>query len=353
MNAGFFVKPFPDVEMTRTGAFAEWEGPLSGYDIYAGLRVDAHDAEAGEPVLGPVLPMGPRMLAMAFTNADRSWDDVTFDGLLRVAREVTDTTTVRAAIARKSRVGGQVERYGWLPITASGGLADGNTYVGTLDLDPEVATSVEAGFDFANDRFYARPTAYVSWIEDYIQGVPAEPNTPGLVDTPLEMVSGMNGDPTPLRFSNVDARIYGFDADFGVSLTQAWRLDGVLTYVRGERDDVDDDLYRISPASLRVSATYQQPSWSASLETLAVAEQDKVSAENSEQETPGFIILNAYGSVDLTDSVTVSAGVENLLDQPYREHLAGYNRNAGLGIPVGERLSGAGAGAWLRVNARF
>lgn len=353
MNAGFFVKPFPDVEMTRTGAFAEWEGPLSGYDIYAGLRVDAHDAEAGEPVLGPVLPMGPRMLAMAFTNADRSWDDVTFDGLLRVAREVTDTTTVRAAIARKSRVGGQVERYGWLPITASGGLADGNTYVGTLDLDPEVATSVEAGFDFANDRFYARPTAYVSWIEDYIQGVPAEPNTPGVVDTPLEMVSGMNGDPTPLRFSNVDARIYGFDADFGLVLTQTWRLDGVFSYVRGERDDVSDDLYRISPASLRVSATYQQPAWSASLETLAVAEQDKVSVENSEQETPGFIILNAYGSVDLTDSVTVSAGVENLLDQPYREHLAGYNRNAGLGIPVGERLPGAGAGAWLRVNARF
>jgi len=352
-NANFFVTPFPDVEMRRTGAYAEWEGPVSGFDLYTGVRVDAHEADAGEPTLGPVLPMGPRMLAMAFTQADRSWDAVTFDAMVRLTRAVSETTTLRAALSRKSRVGGQVERYGWLPITASAGLADGNTYVGTLDLDPEVATTIEMGFDVVNDRIYARPTAYVSWIDDYIQGVPAEPNTPGVVDTPLEMVSAMNGDPTPLRFSNVEARLYGFDTDFGMVLTPAWRVDGVFSYVRGEREDRDDNLYRIAPASLRLSATYQQADWSASVETLALAEQDEVSAQNSEAETPGYVLLNAYGHYDLTERVTVSAGVENLLDQRYREHLAGYNRNAGLGVPVGERIPGAGAGVWLRVNARF
>lgn len=353
MNADFLVTPFPDVELGRTGAYAEWEGPVSSYEVYAGLRVDAHEADAGTPTLGAALPMGPRMLAMAFSNADRSWDDVTVDGLLRLARPVSETVTLRGALARKSRVGGQVERYGWLPITASGGLADGNTYVGSLDLEPEVATSFELGFDYASERAYLRPTAYVSWVEDYIQGVPAEPNTPGVADTPLEMVSAMNGDPTPLRFSNVDARLYGFDADFGVVLTDAWRLDGVLTYVRGERDDVEDDLYRITPATLRVSATYEQASWSASLETLMVAEQDKVSVENSEAETPGHVLVNAYGRWEVNERVSLSAGIENLLDQPYRDHLGGYNRNAGLGVPVGERVPGAGAGVWMRLNTRF
>jgi len=353
MNPAFHVTPFPDVELARTGVYAEWEGPAAGYDLYAGLRLDAHDAQAGEPRLGTALPMGPRMLALAFTQADREWNDVTVDGLVRIARPVSDSVTVRGALARKSRVGGQVERYGWLPITASGGLADGNTYVGSLDLEPEVATSLEAGFDFANARAYLRPTAYVSWVEDYIQGVPAEPITPGVADTPLEMVSAMNGDPTPLRFSNVDARLYGMDADFGLVLTQAWRVDGVLTYVRGEREDVDDDLYRISPPSLRLSATYQQAVWSVSLETLMVAEQDRVSRENSEADTPGHVLLNAYGHWDVSERVRFSAGIENLLDQPYRDHLGGYNRNAGLGVPVGERVPGVGAGAWLRMNARF
>ena len=353
MNADFFVTPFPDVELGRTGVYAEWEGPLSAYEVYAGLRVDAHDADAGTPRLGAALPAGPRMLAMAFAHADRSWDDVTVDGLLRIARPVSDALTLRGALARKSRVGGQVERYGWLPITASGGLADGNTYVGSLDLKPEVATSLEAGFDLETPRAYLRPTAYVSWIEDYIQGVPAEPDTPGVVDTPLEMVSAMNGDPTPLRFSNVDARLYGFDADFGLRLSQNWRADGVLTYVRGEREDVDDDLYRITPATLRLSATYEQKVWSASLETLMVAEQDKVSTENSEQATPGRVLVNAYGRWDVSERVSLSAGIENLLDQPYRDHLGGYNRNAGLGVPMGERVPGAGAGVWMRLNTRF
>ena len=352
-NANFFVTPFPDMETARIGAFAEWEGPMSGFDLYLGGRIDSHEAEAGEPTLGPALPMGPRMLAAAFTAADRSWDGVTVDGLVRIARPISDEMTLRAALSRKSRVSGYLERFGWLPISASGGLADGNTYVGTLDLDPEIATALEAGFDYASDQFYVRPTAYVSWIDDYIQGVPADPNTPGVVDTPLEMISAMNGDPTPLRFSNVEARLYGFDADFGAALPGDFRVDGVFSYVRGERTDISDDLYRIAPASLRLGLTYEQPVWSATLESLAVAEQDEVSAVNNEIATPGYVLLNAFGEWMVNDMATVSAGVENILDHRYREHLAGYNRNAGLGIAVGDRRPGPGAGAWLRVNTRF
>ncbi len=352
-NANFFVTPFPDIEAERIGAFAEWEGPAGDFELYVGARIDAHEAEAGEPTLGPALPMGPRMLANAFIAADRSWDATTVDGLVRVARPINDELTLRAALSRKSRVTGYLERFGWLPISASGGLADGNTYVGTLDLDPEVATSFEVGFDFANERVYLRPTAYVSYVDDYVQGVPAEPNTPGVVDTPLEMISAMNGDPTPLRFSNTEAEFVGFDADFGTVLTEAWRVDGVLSYVRGERGDVSDDLYRIAPPSLRLGLTYDQPAWSATLETLAVAEQDNVSSINNETPTPGHVVLNAFGSWSVSDTVTVSAGVENILDHSYREHLSGVNRNSGLGVSLGERVPSAGAGAWLRINSRF
>ena len=121
----------------------------------------------------------------------------------------------------------------------------------------------------------------------------------------------------------------------------------------GERDDISDDLYRIAPANLRLGVTYEAALWSASLETLAVAEQDKVSVTNSEVETPGYVIFNAMGDWQVHDRVRLSAGIENLFDHRYREHLAGYNRNASLGIPVGERLPGAGRGVWLRLNAGF
>ncbi len=266
---------------------------------------------------------------------------------------MNDQLSWRAAISRKSRAPGYLERFAWLPTPASGGLADGNTYVGDLGLDPEVATGLEAGFDFVSPRAYLRPTVHVSWIDDYIQGTLAEPVTPGVVDTPLEMVSAMNGDPTPLRFSNVEAKIYGLDADFGYALTGGWRIDGVLSLARGERTDVDDNLYRIAPARLRTGLTYEASAWSATLESVAVAEQTRVSSENSEAQTPGYVIVNAYAQIDLNDQLTLSAGAENLLDQPWRDHLGGYNRNSGLGVSVGERLPGAGAGVWARLNARF
>ena len=356
-NAGFFVTPFPDIKLRRAGAFAQWEGPAGPVDLYAGARLDAYEAEAGTPSLGPVLPMGPRMLAGAFAASDRNWDDVTLDALTRISWEAAPGLVWRAALSRKNRAPGYVERFGWLPIPASGGLADGNTYVGDPDLAVETATAGEIGFDWsgapAGRAAYLRATAHLSHIEDYIQGTPADPATPGVVDTPLERVSAMNGDPTPLRFFNVDARLYGLDADFGLDLPGAWRADGVLSVVRGERRDVDDDLYRIAPSNLRVSLSCEEARWIAGLEALAVAEQDRVSAENSESATPGYVILNAFARADLSETVRVSLGAENLLDHRYREHLAGFNRNSGLGVPVGERLPGPGLGLWLRLDAAF
>ncbi|MEO1039825.1 MAG: TonB-dependent receptor [Pseudomonadota bacterium] len=353
LNTDFFVTPFPDIELTRLGAFAEWDGSTGLGDLYLGARVDAHEAEAGIPKLGPALPMGPRMLAANFEAADRSWDDVTVDAMARLSRRVSDAMVLRAALSRKSRVGGYLQRFGWLPISASGGLADGNTYVGSLQLDPEVATSFEAGFDYAASGVYARVTGYASHIDDYIQGAPAEPVTFGVIDTPLEMISSMNGDATPLRFSNTEARLYGIDGEFGVDLPGAWRIDGVLSLVRGEREDIDADLYRIAPSSLRVSLAYEAARWSGGVETLAVAEQDRVSAINNETATPGHVLINLFARAELNDAVRVSAGVENLLDHRYREHLSGFNRNSGLGVDLGERIPGPGAGVWLRLDTAF
>lgn len=356
-NAGFFVTPFPDISLQRAGAFSQWEGPAGPVEAYIGARVDAYSAEAGVPTLGPVLPMGPRMLAGAFAASDRSWDEVTLDALTRISYQAAPGLRLRAALSRKNRAPGYLERFGWLPIPASGGLADGNTYVGDLDLDVETATAGEIGFDWSGDvsgrATYVRATAHLTHIEDYIQGTPAEPATPGVVDTPLEMVSAMNGDPTPLRFSNVEARLYGLDADFGLDLPGAWRADGVASLIRGERRDVDDDLYRIAPSNLRLSLSYEAQSWLAGLEALAVAEQDHVSAENGETPTPGYVVLNAFARAELGEAARVSVGAQNLLDQRYREHLAGFNRNVGLGLPVGARLPGPGIGLWLRLDTTF
>ena len=120
--------------------------------------------------------------------------------------------------------------------------------------------------------------------------------------------------------------------------------------MRGERRDIDDDLYRIAPPSLTAGLTWEGANWSTTLETRAVAEQDKVSVTNLEAETPGYVTLSLYGDWQVNEGVRLSAGVENLLDQVTRDHLSGYNRNAWSDVAVGTRLPGAGRGAFIRLS---
>ncbi|PWE18070.1 TonB-dependent receptor [Marinicauda salina] len=351
-NREFFVETLPDIAIDRTGAFAEWTGAVFGLESELGVRLDRHEESAGEADLGSALPMGPRVLAASYNLADRDNEETTMDAVARFWRETDGPVTWRLTLARKTRMPGYVERFAWLPTPASGGLADGNTYVGDLDLDPETAWSVEAGVDWRGDGAYVRPTVYYRRVDDFIQGVPFDA-TPGVVDSPTEMVSAMNGDPTPLRFANVDAEFVGADIDFGWRIAPDWRIDGVASWVRGERRDIDDALYRMAPPRLLIDLTWDRPDWSLSLESRFVAEQDRVSATNDEAVTPGHVVLGIGLDWYARDNVLVSLGVENLLDEDYERHLAGYNRVADADVPVGARLPGAGRGVYARVSAGF
>ena len=348
-NAGFFVKAYPDIEQQRFGGFAEWRGGAGPVESEIGVRIDRHEYEAGVTRFGSALPMGPAMLANAFNNSDRSASDTTVDAVLRVWTQPAGGFIWRATLARKTQLPGYIQRFGWLPLNASGGLADGNIYVGDFNLQPEKALIAEIGFDYASDVFYARPTIYLRRIDDYIQGVPFDA-TPGVADTIIEMVSTMNGDPTPLRWANVDARLYGFDMDAGFKIAGPLRIDGVFNYVRGERRDIDDDLYRIAAPSATLGLSWDASRWSATFEARGVADQNKVSLTNGETPSDGYVVLSFYGDVEITDGVRLSAGVENIADKVYRDHLAGYNRNGFGDVAVGERVPGSGRSVFVRLS---
>lgn len=351
-NAAFFLGSLPDISIERTGAYAQWEGVILSLESELGIRADWHSDDAGLARTGAAVPAGAQMLAGMFNMADRAHDDTTVDAVARFWRHTDGPLTWRLTLAHKTRMPSYVERYAWLPTGASGGLADGNTYVGDLHLEPETADSIEAGFDWRGESGYLRPTVFYRRVDDFIQGV-AYDATPGVIDTPVEMVSMMNGDATPLRFANVDAEFFGVDADFGWQLSRAWRIDGVASLVRGDRRDIDEPLYRMAPARLLLDLTYEQADWSVSLESQFVAEQDRVSATNSEQATDGYEVFGANLDWYARDNILVTLGVENLFDETYERHLSGYNRVAGGDVAVGDRLPGQGRGAYARISAAF
>jgi len=347
-NAAFFLTSLNNISGSRVGAFVESRLGAGPVEAEIGARFDHHRLEAGSPLLGSAVPMGPRILADSFAASDRTWSDDTIDITARFWSDMGNIKP-RVSFAYKTRVANAIERFSWLPTGASGGLADGNIYVGDLNLANEKAWIAEAGFDYQDSRFYARPTLFYRRIDDFIQGVPFD-DTPDVIDSPVEMVANMNGDPTPLRFANVNAEIYGVDVDFGWHISGPLHLDGTASYVRAKRRDIDDDLYRITPPNVRAALSWQEKTWHLGAELQAFADQNKVSATNSEQPSDGYILAGLFGHVALTSTLSLDASVENLFDKKYTDHLAGYNRVSGSDVAVGARLPGAGRSAFVRLR---
>ena len=171
----------------------------------------------------------------------------------------------------------------------------------------------------------------------------------------VRMMNMNNGTrrPDPLQFNNVDARLYGLDMDYALRLNTHWSLSGLVNYVRGERRDIDDNLYRIAPPNGSLGLNYQSHNWQARIEGVLYAGQDEVSITNREQTTPGYGIVNLSADWQFSPSLQLAAGVENLLDREYRVHTGGYNRAANPDIPVGQRLPAYGANGYLRLTYIF
>ncbi len=204
-NTDFYIDNLPDIQTDRYGFYVDWSRDTDLLNISLGARIDHHDTQAGLATTGPAVPMVPNNLARAFNQSDRHWQANTTDLVVRTWKQ-TEPGLWRFSAARKSRVPGYLERFAWLPTKASAGLADGNNYVGDGELDEEVVLIFEAGIDLNKEGWWLRPTFYYHKVDDYIQGV-AYDDTPGIVESPVEVVSFMSDDPTPLRFANVDAKM--------------------------------------------------------------------------------------------------------------------------------------------------
>lgn len=348
-NSGFFVSNFNHAQRHVLGVFGESELRFgSDWQLHAGLRYNQVSSDTDEVGASMAMMMPPvANLAARFNEADRHQRDNNVDWVIRSNWSPLDNWRFTAALSRKTRSAAYQERFLWLPLQATGGLADGRNYVGSLDLNPEIGHEIELGFDWETDHVELNPRIFYRKVKDYIQGTPSD-------DPTVNMVSVMMGNPNqPLQFNNVDARIYGLDLEWGVALNQRFSLYGLLNYIRGQRQDINDDLYRIAPPNTTLGLRFTGKRWRTSLEGLAYGRQKRVSATNGETETAGYAVVNFSGRVNLTDKLVLSAGINNLLNRNYQDHLAGINRAANDDIARGEKLPGWGRNLFARIRWDF
>ena len=347
----FFVENFNDAEREILGVFLQRDQQFNTrWRSEFGLRYNQVTMDAGE-VDGTSANMMPPAAALrdAFNGADRKQSDHNADLVAKLWYQMSPASQWYAGLAQKTRSPSYQERYLWLPMEASAGLADGNTYTGNIDLKPEVSRQLELGLDFSGGTLTLSPRLFYSDVKDYIQGTPSQVMPAVMM---AQMMSG-SGSPAPLHFNNVDARLYGFDMDWNWDFASNWALSGIVNYVRGEREDIDDSLYRIAPPNATVRLGYAGNNWALRLESVLYSAQEKVSDTNRERETAGYGLLNLGASWQISSNLQLAAGVDNLLDKEYRDHLAGYNRVKNPDIGLRERLPGTGTNVFARVNYSF
>ncbi len=354
-NEMFFVVNFNEAEREVLGIFLEREHRFSdAWKGEFGIRYNRVTTDADEVDATPAnMPGAAQRLRDDFNNADREQRDHNIDLVARAWYRLSDTTSWYLGAAQKHRSPSYQERYLWLPLEATAGLADGQLYVGDIELDPEVARTVEFGLDYSHKRLTLSPRLYYSNVDDYIQGTPLGPMHPATMM--VRMMNNVNGTSRsdPLQFSNVNARLYGFDMDWAWRFDEHWSLSGVLNYVRGKRRDIDDGLYRIAPPNATWRLSYQASGWSASFENVLYSDQNQVSETNREKETPGYGIVNLNATWQLSPQLQLAAGVENLFDKEFLNHLGGYNRAANPDIARGERIPGLGTNVFARAVYEF
>jgi iron complex outermembrane receptor protein len=357
INEGFFVRNFKDSERDRYGVFTEWAGsPYEDVGLEMGFRYTRVNMDSGSVDSTPSGLLPPAMrLRDSFNAADREQSDNHYDFVIKLDYEPIDGLRFDLAGGRKTRSAYYIERYAWLPIEVTAGLGDGNNYVGTIDLEPEVSYEIEAGVAWQWKGLYIAPRGYYRKVNDYIQGTPEFCPTPLPPGPAFDVcrVSGLNGDTSPLRYSNVDAELYGIDAEFAVDLPFDLVLDGTISYVRGKRRDINDDLFRITPLAGRTTLTYRRDTWSISIEGVYAGDQDHVSTTNGETRSSSYAILNLFGSWDFADGWRLSGGIDNVTDNLYRQHLSGINRVMGSATDVGQRLPGLGINVYGRLGYVF
>lgn len=336
-NAMFFIHNFNDIERDVLSAFSAIRHESTDSDWEIGLRYVDISTDAGDVSFGGLMDMmgmNAGQLADAFNAADRNLSYGNVEAVFKYSKRLTRDLAINVDIGSKTRAPSYQELYLWLPLQATGGLADGRNYIGNLELSSERSNEIAVGFDWAGGRFTISPQAYFRDVSDYIQGVPS-------TVMPANMLAMMMSGNGALQFDNVDAEIYGIDLGWRYALTERLGIEGSAGYTRGRRTDVDDNLYRLPPLNGSVALRFVDSDWSARAELVAYDRQDRVSTFNAEQPTPGYGIVNAAISWNAGRRIRIDVEASNLFDRGYQDHLAGVNRVRDADIAPGERLWGA------------
>lgn len=333
-----------DAEFSQYGVFGELTREL-GKDsrLIGGLRVDQAEATDERAMFNSHHPTKKNGMSMpvsedwANPSAGDTRRDTLYSGFLRYEHGL-------ASLPATAYVGlGHSQRFPdyWELFSASPGPVGSIQAFETVD--PEKTTQLDFGIQYARGSVEAWASAYVGQVDDYIL---------------FNYVPGMMPGMTRSIATNVDARIAGAELGGSYKLTDNWKTEASLAYAWGENTTDDRAMPQIPPLEARLGLTFERGNWSAAGLWRLVAAQTRVAEGQGNvtskdfDESSGFGVLSFNAAYRVNEHFRLSAGVDNLLDKAYSEHL-NQAGNAGVGMSADERINEPGRSLWARVDVSF
>ena len=145
-------------------------------------------------------------------------------------------------------------------------------------------------------------------------------------DQVVEMPGTFEGRNALVKTNVGKSRLYGFDMSFMYNFYKTFVGYMDLSYVRGEDTENDVNLPQIPPLNGTIGVRTGILKYiNLDLSATLFAEQNKIAT--GEISTPGYAIFNFYVSsmpinISNLTHITINAGIENILDKQYRNHLS-------------------------------
>lgn len=345
----------------RAALFAEVDSRWSTRWASAlGLRIDIINSDA-EDIVGYSNTASYRNDARRFNEASHGRRDQNWDWTALARYTPDDRATLELGLARKSRAPNLYERYAWstfsMAALMNNFVGDGNGYVGDVNLQPEVAHTVNLAWDWHDDaqmRWATKINAYYTYVTDYID---AQRCTIGRCSAAN---ATNNQSYVILQYVNQSARLHGADLSAYRVLTPVsnrWgelRVKSLLSYTRGENVTTGGNLYHIMPLNGRFSLEHQWQGWRSTAELQLVSAKTQVSQVRNETQTDGYGLLNLRTSYT-RKHYRLDLAVENALNKLYFSPLGGAYLGQGdpmstTTIPWGVNLPGMGRSVNLAVS---
>lgn len=324
-----------DAQFHQTGAFAESSYSFTNDTrLFAGVRADYWSATDHRETVRTGM-MGPPA-ANPTANLQRT---TTLPGAFgRVEHDLAANSTIFAGIGHTQRF---PDYWELVSAESTTGLSGFNT-------SPESLTQIDLGWLQQHDAFDWSVSLFAAQIDDYIL---IERN----VIKPTSMMN-LTRQATVVR--NVDAKSYGGEISANYRLSESWRGEASLAAVRGSNNTDNLPLAQIPPLESRLGLSYQRPTWSAGILWRIVAAQDRVAVDQGNivgqdiGTSPAFDVLSLNASWAPTTSLRLSAGVDNLFDHTYAEHISRAGA-AVAGFIQSTRVNEPGRFAWVKCDYRY